>query len=205
MAKSSNEFLRIPCTCQGTNENCFKCGGWGYIDKIAEGRSAPPIGGLGAGSSRSALKPSRGTVAKNRKIRPAVNCPQCGVLTTRLSRHSRKVHGESGPAQDRPTPLASSGNFRLVRCPICTCTVREDHLERHSRRVHHLRGNEARRQIASPVEPSPTNQTLRPAQASELAAERVLDATRDYYAAYRDHGQFGSHPSHDGYDDESNP
>lgn len=205
MAESSKEFLRIPCTCQGTNENCFKCGGWGYIDRIAEGRSAPSIGSLGAGSSRSASMSSRGSVAKSRKIRPAVNCPQCGALTTRLARHLRKVHGESGPAQDRPALLASSGTSRLVRCPICTCTVREDHLERHSRKVHHLRGNEARRQIASPVEPSPTNQTLRTAQASEPATERVLDATRDYYAAYRDHGQFGSHPSHDGYDDESNP
>jgi hypothetical protein len=35
------------------------------------------------------------------------------------------------------------------------------------------------------------------------AAERRLDYTRPYAHAYREQGRFGSHPSHDGYDDES--
>jgi len=30
-----------------------------------------------------------------------------------------------------------------------------------------------------------------------------LDATKDYYAMYRDNGRFGSHPSHDDFGDES--
>jgi hypothetical protein len=30
-----------------------------------------------------------------------------------------------------------------------------------------------------------------------------LDATKDYAHAYREQGRFGSHPSHDGFDDES--
>jgi hypothetical protein len=32
-----------------------------------------------------------------------------------------------------------------------------------------------------------------------------VDATKDYAHSFRDHGQFGSHPSHDGFDDESTP
>lgn len=33
--------------------------------------------------------------------------------------------------------------------------------------------------------------------------ERILDASRDYYDAYRENGKFGSHPSHDDYDEEA--
>jgi RNA recognition motif-containing protein len=35
--------------------------------------------------------------------------------------------------------------------------------------------------------------------------KRRLDATRDYAHSFRDHGQFGSHPSHDRFDDDANP
>jgi hypothetical protein len=33
--------------------------------------------------------------------------------------------------------------------------------------------------------------------------DRRLDASKDYYDMYRDNGRFGSYPSHDGFDDES--
>ncbi|HZS09826.1 MAG TPA: hypothetical protein VFD58_33680 [Blastocatellia bacterium] len=36
-------------------------------------------------------------------------------------------------------------------------------------------------------------------------AERKLDYTRPYAHAYREQGRYGSHPSHDGFDDDSNP
>lgn len=32
-------FFKRPCSCGGGNENCFRCGGWGYIDSISEGRA----------------------------------------------------------------------------------------------------------------------------------------------------------------------
>jgi hypothetical protein len=34
---------------------------------------------------------------------------------------------------------------------------------------------------------------------------RLMDHTRPYAHAYREGGRFGSHPSHDGFDDESKP
>ena len=29
---------QIECTCHGSNPNCFKCGGWGYIDSVSANR-----------------------------------------------------------------------------------------------------------------------------------------------------------------------
>ena len=36
-------------------------------------------------------------------------------------------------------------------------------------------------------------------------AVRDMDHPKDYAHAYREEGKYGSHPSHDGFDDESNP
>ena len=35
--------------------------------------------------------------------------------------------------------------------------------------------------------------------------ERLLDRTKDYGVPAREKGRYGSHPSHDGFDDESKP
>jgi hypothetical protein len=35
--------------------------------------------------------------------------------------------------------------------------------------------------------------------------DKNLDATKLYAHSYREQGRFGSHPSHDGFDDESGP
>jgi hypothetical protein len=35
--------------------------------------------------------------------------------------------------------------------------------------------------------------------------DKKLDATKLYAYSYRENGRFGSHPSHDGFDDESGP
>ena len=41
--------------------------------------------------------------------------------------------------------------------------------------------------------------------ATVTGTDRQMDATRDYTHAYREQGRFGSHPSHDSFDDESEP
>jgi hypothetical protein len=33
------DLLRTPCSCLGKNPVCFKCNGWGYLDKIGRGES----------------------------------------------------------------------------------------------------------------------------------------------------------------------
>lgn len=36
-------LLTKPCGCGGRNPSCYKCGGWGYVDAIGEGRGTEKI------------------------------------------------------------------------------------------------------------------------------------------------------------------
>ena len=169
VTSASGTFLTIPCSCGGQNESCFRCGGWGYIDAIGEGRSAPAD--LLAGSISVTARTTKRSGGKRKNPRLPSNlpniCPQCGVAVRNLQKHLNKVHTgalpETAPVPASELPTAST----LRRYPV------------------------------------------RPEECSEFGAgessknERGLDATHDYYAAYRDNGQFDSHPSHDGYDGES--
>lgn len=99
-------------------------------------------------------------------------------------------------------------------CPICHAGIRTNRLEKHVRKAHGL----------STVLPSPiplktltvgfhrvSKQKKPVARNSELVtqedrrAEQKLDHARPYAHAYREQGKFGSHPVHDGFDDESKP
>jgi hypothetical protein len=93
-AEPSSAFLRTPCSCGGTNENCFKCGGWGYIDSIGVGRSTPVAKGFGRENTYEARFEGRlrNPVATGS---PMHRCPICGITVKRLARHLAKAH----PAQ----------------------------------------------------------------------------------------------------------
>ena len=71
-------FLTKQCSCGGGNPACYKCGGWGYVDAIGEGRGTENIsvglGNLSAGKNR-------------RKI-----CPYCNWQGRKLTRHLRLCH-----------------------------------------------------------------------------------------------------------------
>lgn len=64
MNTSSNEFMRQPCTCAGSNENCFRCGGWGYIDRIGESQFTPVATGIGGAFSHPLPTGPRAAIAK---------------------------------------------------------------------------------------------------------------------------------------------
>lgn len=82
------------------------------------------------------------------------------------------------------------------------------HLTRHNKKVH----------SASNPRPTSTDTVGRPrarntavsddALHNEVLQSRIarkMDATKDYAHTYREQGRFGSHPSHDDYDDEGRP
>jgi hypothetical protein len=161
----TDKFLTTPCQCAGENENCFRCGGWGYIDSISKGRSSP-VGFIAGGASA----PGKARTAKKSAPnygRALEKCPYCGVPVARLQKHISKAHSGTTP------PGAES---------------QRKHLPSNVGQSKRPRG---------PVEP------VIPGIHQSSITEQRLDATRDYYAAYRDNGQFGSHASHDGYDEES--
>ena len=209
MNASSSEFLRQPCTCEGSNENCFRCGGWGYIDRIGEGRSTPTATGIGGAFSHPLPAGPRAAIAK--KVRP----------------QKRRVlwaweEAEPMPRTVAPLPLLTAQDW-LVDCPSCHSSVRRDRLARHLRKIHAqpttlpeaktaAPKNSACTQARNSRPSAPVNvldaqfhdlNAPAPSQSSGRSVDRNIDATKDYYAAYRDNGQFGSHPSHDSYDDES--
>ena len=86
-------------------------------------------------------------------------------------------------------------------CPVCRVNVRGDRLSRHLRKVHKTRSVRA-------LEPAiaPSGKDVPRGSATFVAPrDKNLDATKLYAHAYRESGRFGSHPSHDGFDDESGP
>lgn len=98
-----SSILKNPCSCRGGNPTCFKCGGWGYIDSIGNGRAAPGPATLPISSGKSRK-------TKKKQTRLLVVCPECKVQTTRLTKHLRKVHGIGQPAQPNPSRAGEKEN-----------------------------------------------------------------------------------------------
>jgi hypothetical protein len=94
------------CSCRGTNPNCFKCGGWGWLgDEIAQQRVNPDHHPLSPGKSapqktvrlqRKVLRisdPPKNKISKTPK--KMVTCHYCKAVLrlNRLNRHLKNIHG----------------------------------------------------------------------------------------------------------------
>jgi hypothetical protein len=138
----STAFLRTPCSCGGTNENCFKCGGWGYIDPIGEGRSTPVATGFGREETYEARIEGRRKMLQLAPVprsRPNQQCQICGIFVRRLSRHNAKAHPTHSADSSVSAPTISAmpaTPHAMMQCAQCQSLVREDHMARHLKRVH---------------------------------------------------------------------
>lgn len=217
MGKYSGYSPPQQCSCLGGNPNCFKCGGWGYIDAISAGRiSAGPVGaplnrnwggrpgkkgqqGKGSQKIKPAQQPKMILMPKPVEMKQPIKlaqkglCPHCGVRFAQLHQHILKTHTGQ-------FTLPHKKKKNLCICSACKALVKESNLSQHMRRIHG--GAKVIKRLTRPKWP-----TLHLPEPSCQGDEnqRGFDATRDYAHNFRDHGQFGSHPSHDGFDDESNP
>lgn len=149
------------------------------------------------------------------------SCPLCGakLKTGKMKRHMTKAHTSSlaNPLfteavrradlarqqlqGNRPFRQNTSQSPRKkTLCPICKVAVKANRLTNHMATVHKRRSGHSRAMQAQSAK-DPTR------QATTLVAPRDknLDATKLYAHPYRERGRFGSHPSHDGFDDESSP
>jgi hypothetical protein len=210
------------CVCGGSNENCCWCSGSGYI---REGQGAPR--GWVATSSRLGRA--------SRSARPRKNCPVCGVLVGRLQRHLNRVHNpstapaaqqnapiEAPPAQAQRTTEAVPARPTLNRtsmksCPLCNAQIREDRFQSHVSRRCPFRSRKALGPVAAATAKinktlhragSPSTESLRYKEGAEIelpAWSNNLDATKNIGYPARESGRYGSHPSHDAFDDESEP
>lgn len=133
-------------------------------------------------------------------------CPVCGVLVKSLDKHAKRTgHGQNttlyGKTVHRSKETRKVAPIIDLGCPKCmaifpNATQLASHvLGTHGKRAFAALGYRARsRKIENPSE-SPT----------QFALDRSpnLDAKHSWGGSFRDNGQFGSYPSHDGMDDES--
>jgi hypothetical protein len=220
------------CVCGGENENCRYCGGSGIV---AERLGAAlddtlrrvtiensPTEDIKAEHNRW---PSWSQISVPPPIRWA-KCPKgCGrwVNIQKVERHVKNCAGVriSPPQKKSPIPLANpkpegisfarpsttgtssvhqnaapSRRQRTV-CPVCQVTVNVNRLGKHMAKVHKRRV--APSQSTSAKDPTRQNTTF------VAPRDKNLDATKLYAHPCREQGRYGSHPSHDGFDDEAGP
>jgi len=218
---------QTPCSCGGTNENCVRCYGRGFIEhpnrKTSRNRS----------KSRSYDAFALSSAART------IICPVCKFngTTEEFTKHFALVHGSKRrrgtiPARFRVEPGPC--------CPLCNCRVRGDRLQKHmrdrcpqrmNRNAHltsriksatrpprkessialrdvQLRERSKKRDDAANTREKGTPESAR--QIGNVKVERpswgdYLDATKNCGYPAREEGRYGSYPSHDGFDDESKP
>jgi hypothetical protein len=136
----------------------------------------------------------------------SVLCPRgCGARINRqdVDRHVQQVHAPA-PIKQREPRTAPSGSSPVEYefCSACKVRVKASRMKRHLRKVH--KKHSARLAANSSVLPSASD-VLRETTTLVAPRDKNLDATKLYAHSYREQGRFGSHPSHDGFDDESGP
>jgi hypothetical protein len=194
---NANESFH-PCSCGGSNESCYRCSGTG-------------IAGVRPGT-RGAPLPTKATVRKSPET-AGLNSPTnaeilnlssiyCSICRARFNplywkKHQRTAHGPS----DKGRPAGAIKAADLARCPSCRQRVTARRLQKHIKRVHSSRSSSSR----NIPEPKMNSTAAGLASIRNERQERLLDRTRNYGFPCRESGRFGSHPSHDGFDDESNP
>lgn len=223
----------VPCSCGGENPRCHRCDGTGMVPqrsapvlrtgdgfrqaaKRAAGQPtnafppqeprAPKVGGstLGCRTPGPSLASEPQSTDNSEKL-PRDECPHCGVLirSNWLTRHIAGVHGSVGLG-DAPAELTKKKGD-MTRCGLCGVLVRK--MDRHLRKAH--QGSKASMQETSSVKMHAAVSGAGLSSESEpddLRTEhRSDDSSIGWGQSFRDHGLFGSYPSHDGMDDESKP
>jgi hypothetical protein len=142
------------CTCRGTNPDCFKCGGWGWIgDPVVKDQGKAPVPtGPPAELSSKTLKNVKN---KNKHI-TIRQCPYCGNNVTNLDRHVAILHknkwGEYAKTSNRKKLLEYYAHekeySKRKHCPHCGIKVLN--LDNHIRFTHlDKKGNLLKKSIAS--------------------------------------------------------
>lgn len=197
------------------------------VDKVGFMPTLGRKGKRSAGQSKSAPAPSNGL--------GLVRCPEPGCAAMlnprKVQKHMNKVHKkpESIPLHEAPkpktiqvqSPVVPTAATGLVPCPVegCTAKVKPSRIKGHIRRAHSNRLSKRAAMLPLRTGSVETRSHSRaryivsnsahhePRRVSSYGQkpEKNLDSTKGYAHAYRESGRFGSHPSHDGFDDDSGP
>lgn len=114
-----------------------------------------------------------------------LRCKTCNAIlkAKSLKRHLRKVHGKKDPLQTKP-----AGARRKTQAPSRKSTNAIDSAT-----------------SSKPVVYRSISDDFESDELSDYAIERQLDGSRDYWTYREGNGRFGSYPSFDSFDDESEP
>lgn len=218
-----------PCVCGGSNENCRYCNGRGEIpDRLATALvSHTYLPGKTRGRRKSKTQRKMEVDVEVRKLEgrlerlrapvaaPArtltslpsrlVPCPKgCGaqMRPKKVDRHIQVVHAVIPDGERVKAGAPNLSKTACGFCSVCKVRVRSDRLNRHMSKVH---GTGSGRPAPNPgISPSAAD-VLRETTTFVAPRDKNLDATKLYAHSYREQGRFGSHPSHDGFDDDSGP
>lgn len=221
--------MQKDCTCQGINENCYRCFGRGYYDDndLKQSYSAdytsykkkPDTGAddfltkpLYSADYTSYKKESYYTNYKK------VKCRYCkdSVRSNGMKRHINKVHGQlvspitnalpqNNPVQKKLSPnsdkqySADKPNKVLIKCTYCKSSVRSDRMKRHINKVHGQPSSTSKKRI-----PQSTSKRISFSSEHNDYTQKKIEGSTGFHV-FRDHGEFGSFPSFDSMDDESSP
>ena len=123
-----------------------------------------------------------------------------------LPRKPQPPHVDSRHAiADRSWQSISPSSF--TTCNHCGARVKQKNINSHLRRVHSGGKETISKSItagSSGRKPLPRDEVFKETFAQVNSLER-RDKTRPYAHAFRENGRYGSHPIHDGFDDESGP
>jgi hypothetical protein len=135
-----------------------------------------------------------------------VLCPKgCGtqLKPQDVDRHLRLAHVVAVAVQPQPRSLLNHLRpSEYPFCPVCKVRVKASKLNRHLKKVHKAASTRATTK-ATVIHSE--KDVLRESTTLVAPRDKNLDATKLYAHSYRESGRFGSHPSHDGFDDESGP
>jgi hypothetical protein len=133
-------------------------------------------------TERAEIRAAIALLVPKRPGAKGARCPECGVVTWRdqLAEHRKSVHGVI------PRVRQLGGRPRKP-----ALNAQSDRVSTH----------QAGRNID--VNDPRSMRESGDKSVTESTTDRWQDATRTYAHDFRDHGQFGSHPSHDRFDDES--
>ncbi len=208
-----------PCSCGGSNENCNICYGRGFVEGGYRTKEFP------VGSHRKLIRtttrfstqscPLCNSQVREDKLRAhmtkrcpqrtatsstlnPMKCPACDFTgnTDELSRHFLLAHGI------REIKGQKHGRIRL---PIAR-VAGSSHPVRIEKRKKKKKQNTAAATAQHSANMSRESLRHKGKIEAEIPSWRNnLDATKDYGYPARESGRYGSHPSHDGFDDESKP
>ena len=133
-------------------------------------------------------------------------CPECGVLVKSLEKHAKRTgHGPNATLFDKAVQR-SKGRLKrsppiTVKCPHCRAKFPNS-----TQLASHVAGSHGKRAFQNlDYQARSTSLKTPDANPPRTVIERSsnMDAKHGWGGSFRDNGQFGSYPSHDGMDDES--